>query len=81
MTDEEKWHDFVDMADSTDWLKRKKARTAWLVKERQARTLIGSNVLGVQCIITALKCYYHKPLINDNVCPYLCVTQFVKKTF
>jgi hypothetical protein len=57
--DEPKLRDFVDVVDSTDGMKRKKARTAndpdldkavftWFVKERSAVTPISGHVLSVQ---------------------------------
>ncbi len=57
--DEKKMRDFVDTVDSSDGMKRKKARTAndpeldkavysWFVKERQAGTPISGPVMSVQ---------------------------------
>ena len=66
-----KLHDFVDTIDSTDGMKRKKARTAndpeldkavftWLVKERQAGISISGPILSVHAQ------NFHNNLPTDN---------------
>jgi len=85
LKDEQKLRDFVDTVDSTDGMKRKKARTAndpeldkavftWFVKERQAGTPSSGPVLSVQ----AQK--FHNDLHVDNPSEYAASSIICYKT-